>query len=70
MHEAVYSPMHEDAYGRFTDSDAWGRLPLHEAVYVRRLNPLHEAVYAYSVKPMHEGVYDFFGAPAEGHNRS
>lgn len=53
-----------------TDSDAQGRLQLHEAVYTRRANPLHEVVYAYSVKPMHEVVYDFFGAPAAGRNRS
>lgn len=53
-----------------TDFNAWGRLPLHEAVYAHRSNPMHEVVYAYFAKTMHEVVYDFFGVPAAGRNRS
>lgn len=73
MHEAVYSPMHEDVYGRFhrlfsMHDVVYG--PMHGAVYAFRSKLMHEVVYINLQKPMHEVVYDFFWAPAEGHNRS
>lgn len=73
MHEAVYSPMHEDVYGRFhrlfsMHDVVYG--PMREAVYNRRSKLMHEVVYTNLQKPMHEVVYDFFGVPAAGHNRS
>lgn len=72
MHEAVYSPMHEDVYGRFCRLFSMYEVVYHCASQFTPIGrkPLHEVVYAYSVKPMHEVVYDFFGVPAEGHNWS
>lgn len=73
MHEAVYIPMHEDVYGRFHRLFSMYDVvygPMHGAVYSFRSKPMHEVVYTHLQKPMHEVVYDFFGAPAEDHNRS
>lgn len=73
MYEAVYSPMHEDVYGRFRRLFSMHDVvygPMHEAVYAFRSKLMHEVVYTHLQKPMHEVVYDFFGAPAAGRNRS
>ena len=73
MHGDVYSPMHEDVYGRFRRLFSMHDVvygPMHEAVYAFRSKLMHEVVYTHLQKPMHKVVYDFFRAPAAGHNRS
>ena len=85
MHEAVYSPMHEDVYGRFhrlfsMHEAVYGPMhgavyafrskPMHEVVYTHFQKPMHEVVYTHFQKPMHEVVYDFFRVFMAGRNRS
>lgn len=72
MHEAVYSPMHEDVYGRFHRLFSMYEVVYHCASQFTPIgqNPLHEVVYTYFAKPMHEVVYDFFRVFMAGRNRS
>lgn len=73
MHGAVYSPMHEDVYGRFHRLFSMHEVvygPMHEAVYNRRSKLMHEVVYTNFQKTMHEVVYDFFRVFMAGRNRS